>query len=102
MVFKEIDPKLWTYDKDGDTIEGYLLRVKEHVGMNDSTMYDFETKDGMMSVWGSAILDSKLGLIKVGTKVRITYKGLGEATGGKSAAKIFKVETDTEETEKSS
>lgn len=101
MVFKEIDPKLWTYEKDGDFLEGYLLRIQEHIGRNDSAMYDFETKDGLRSVWGSAILDSKLGLIKVGTKVRITYKGLGEAIGGKSAAKIFKVEVDVEETKKS-
>lgn len=94
MTYKEVNPEDWTYEKDGEFVEGILLRKQENVGTNDSMLYSIETPKGVKSVWGAAILDSRMGLVKVGAKVKITYKGLGEAKGGKNAPKIFKVEVD--------
>ncbi len=94
MAYKEIDPTDWAYDKDGDFIEGVLVRVQKDVGANDSMLYSIDTPEGAKNVWGAAILDSRMALAKVGDKVRITYKGLAEAKGGKNPAKIFKVEVD--------
>ncbi len=94
MAYKEVNPEVWAYANDGDFIEGILVNTQEDVGVNQSKLYSIETPDGVKSVWGSAILDSRMTLVKVGSKVRVTYGGLAEAKGGKNPAKIFKVEVD--------
>jgi len=96
MTYEEVNPELWTYSNDGDFIEGTLVLKQEDVGDNKSMMYSIETPQGVKNVWGSAVLDSRMQLVNVGYKVRITYKGLGLAKGGKNAPKIFKVEVDKE------
>ncbi len=96
MAYKEINPKEWKYEKEGDFVEGILVRVQENIGANKSMLYSIETPEGVKSVWGSAILDSRMALVKVGSKIKITYKGLAEAKGGKNPAKIFKVEVDSD------
>ena len=97
MAYKEINPEAWTYEKDGDFIEGVLLRKEDNVGENESWLYSIETPEGVKNVWGSAVLDTRIALIKVGEKVKITYKGKGEAKAGRNPPKIFKVEVDKEE-----
>lgn len=94
MAYKEIDPQDWKYEKDGDFIEGVLVRVQEDIGINKSKLYSLETPEGVKSVWGATILDSRMALVKVGEKIKITYKGHAEAKSGKNPAKIFKVEVD--------
>lgn len=96
MAYEEINPTEWKFEKDEDFIEGILVRSQENIGANKSMLYSIETSEGVKSVWGSAILDSRMALLKVGSKVKITYKGLGEAKSGKNAPKIFKVEVDRE------
>lgn len=97
MTYEEVNPEEWKYDKDGDFIEGHLLAKRSDVGANKSMMYSIETLEGEnKNVWGSAILDSRMDLIKIGSKIKITYKGLGEAKGGHNPPKIFKVEVDKE------
>ena len=87
MTYQEIDPQIWEYDFEGDFIEGRLVRSQEDVGVNKSMLYSIETPEGVKSVWGSAILDSKMALVKIGDKIKITYKGLAEAKSGKNPAK---------------
>jgi len=94
MVFKEINPLSWIYEKDGDCIEGILVKVQDNVGVNKSFLYHIETTQGIKSVWGATILDSRMALVPVGSKLKITYKGLAEAKKGKNPAKVFKVEVD--------
>jgi len=96
MAYKEINPEIWTYENDGDVIEGVLVLKQEDIGDNKSMMFSIETLEGVKNVWGSAVLDSRMKLVSVGTKIKITYKGLGEAKKGKNAPKIFKVEADLE------
>jgi len=96
MAYKEIDPKVWKYEKDGDFVEGILVQKQDKVGENESWMYSINTPEGIKNVWGSVILDSRMTLAKVGDKIKITYKGLGEAKSGRNAPKIFKVEVDEE------
>jgi len=58
-------------------------------------LYSIETEQKkFVSVWGSVILDQRMSLVNVGDKVKITFKGLGEAKQGHNAPKIFKVEVD--------
>lgn len=97
MTYEEINPQDWVYKNDGDFIEGILVRVQENIGPNKSMLYSIDTpNDGVKSVWGATLLDQRMALVKVEQKVKITYKGLGEAKGGHSAPKIYKVEVDKE------
>lgn len=96
MTYQEINPQTWTYVKDGDFIEGILIRKQENVGPNSSMLYSIETPAGVKNVWGATILDERMALVNVGDKIKITYKGNAEAKKGKKPAKIFKVEVDKE------
>lgn len=97
MAYQEVNPTTWTYSQDGDFIEGFLIRVQEDIGINKSMLYSIETPDGVKSVWGATILNERMALVKVGSKVKITYKGLAtDVKKGKNPAKIFKVEVDKE------
>ena len=98
-MYEEINPLIWKYEKDGDFIEGILVQVQGGIGANESKLYSIETPEGVKNVWGAAILDSRMSLVKVGEKIKITYKGLSEAKAGKNPAKIFKVEVDKDEVE---
>jgi hypothetical protein len=44
----------------------------------------------MMMVWGSAVLDDKIKLVKLGKPVRITYRGTKNAKG--RDIKVFELE----------
>lgn len=97
MAYTEINPSVWKYEKDGDFIEGILVRVQNDIGPNSSMLYSIETPEGVKNVWGSAILDERMSLVKIDNKVKITYKGLSlNKAKGKNAAKIFKVEVDSQ------
>lgn len=95
MAYKEINPTDWTYEKDGDFIEGVLVQRQSEIGPNKSMLYSIETpEEGVKNVWGATLLDSRMALVNVGEKIKITFKGLGEPKGGHNAPKIFKVEVD--------
>jgi hypothetical protein len=96
MVFKEVaQPGIWKPENEGDKIEGTLIRREADVGENHSNLYTIEQGNGeIVNVWGSVVLDSRMALVKVGSLIRITYKGLGERSGGKNAPKLFSVEVD--------
>ena len=96
-MYEEINPTDWTYSVDGDFIEGVLVQVQIDVGVNKSMLYSIETPEGVKNIWGAAILDTRMKLLKLGDKIKVTYKGLAKAKGGKKAAKLFKVEVDKEE-----
>ena len=94
MTYKEIEPTDWKYENDGDFIEGFLIQVQDNIGPNNSKLYSIETPEGVKNVWGATLLDSRMALVKVAEKIKITYKGKAEAKDGKNPAKIFKVEVD--------
>ena len=95
MVYEEVNPTAWIPKTEGEFIEGILLFSQADVGVNKSMIYNIETEEGIKSVWGSVILDSKMALVKVGEKIKITYLGKAkEKKGGKNPAKLFKVEID--------
>jgi hypothetical protein len=94
-MYQEIEPTIWKPEKDGDFIEGVLVRVQEKVGENESMLYGIETPEGVKNIWGSAVLDERMAFVKQGEKVKVTFKGLAKETKkGRSPAKIFKVEVD--------
>jgi len=98
MAYEEVNPTNWEYKKEGESIEGFFVRSQKDVGVNKSFLYSLETSQGIKNVWGSVILDEKMALVKLGDKIRITYKGLSKETSkGKKPAKLFKVEIDKQE-----
>ncbi len=96
MVFTEVESNDWKFEIEGDCIEGILLDKKSKIGPNEAMLYVLETSKGFENVWGSTILDQRMNLVEVGSKIRITYKGKADATPGKRPAHIFKVEVDKE------
>jgi hypothetical protein len=74
----------------GQTVEGTLKEVREGSFGN---IYDLQTKDGVQSIFGKALLDSKLSNIPVGKKVRITRLPDVKVKTGR-VAQDFKVEVD--------
>jgi len=99
--FKESTGNFWKPEKEGDKIQGLLVKVEEKVGPNESMLYHLEQKGGdRIQVWGSTVLDSRMIPVKIGQEVRITYKGEAEKGGrGKNKPKIYKVEYRDPETE---
>lgn len=94
MTYQEINPTTWKPENEGDFIEGVLVTSEDNVGKNNSWVYNIETPEGVKSVWGSAVLDMRMTFVKIGDKVKITFKGLGEAKPGRSPPKIFRVDVD--------
>ena len=98
-MYKEINPSTWSYEKEGDFIDGILVQKQEDIGVNNSMLYSIETPNGVINIWGATILDQRMAFTKEGVKLKITYQGLTEAKSGKNAAKIFKVEVGAESEE---
>lgn len=96
MAFEENNPGIWEYSKDGDMIEGVLLKIQDKVGPSDSMLYSLSVKEKPVNVWGSTILDQRMVGINVGDVIQIIYKGLAEAKPGKNPAKLFQVLIDKE------
>lgn len=94
MAFEENNPGFWIPEREGDVIEGVLIKKEENVGSNKSMLYTLEKDKKPTNVWGSTILDQRMVGINLGDLIRITYKGLGEKKSGKNAPKVFKVEVD--------
>ncbi len=97
MVYEEVESNEFKFENEGDCIEGVLLDKKSKIGPNEAMLYVLETAKGFENVWGSTILDQRMALFEVGSKIRITYQGKAPATPGKQPANIFKVEVDKEE-----
>jgi len=90
--WEELNPEVWNPENEGDSIEGILVNKQTGVGQNESNLYTIENVDTRVitSVWGSAVIDSRLVLAKLGEKVRIVYEGKETSKKGR-VVKLFKV-----------
>lgn len=61
---------------------GFLTGKRFEVGPNKSTMYEFDTREGLRSVWGATVLDSKLEHVPSGSLVRVEYLGERHGSSG--------------------
>jgi len=59
----------------GDEITGIYKDKKEDVGPNNVIIYEIETDEGLIAVWGSSVLDTRMKNIENGTMVKIVYLG---------------------------
>jgi len=100
MAYEKVEVGLWKPEKENDFIEGFFIRFESDVGTNHSMLYHLEVDKKPVSVWGAAILDTKMVAIKSGDKIKIVYLGLGEAKPGKNAPKQYDVFVDRAMAEK--
>ena len=74
--WKPIEPNVWKPKEIGDSIIGVVVNKTpkdESTGL--SAKYQLENPQGMILVWGSAILDDRMQYVPVGSKIRITFDG---------------------------
>ena len=82
---------VFVFQQEGDTIEGVLVKKREGKKY-DNMVYDIETKDGLKTIFGTAILDTRMENVAENTPVKIEY--IGEIkTGTGRLAKNFKIWT---------
>lgn len=84
MGFNEVGnelPEVWTPEKEGDVIEGTLMRKKTNVGKNKANLYVINVDGILKSVWGSTVLDEKMDNVHTEDVVRITFLGNDEDKG---------------------
>lgn len=113
MEFKEVESKnFWKPEDEGDYIIGKYVQLDRNVGTNNSNLYhiDISIKDGeaviggetqdmsgIVKVWGSAVLNDRMGSIPMDAIVKIAFDGRGEKKGGHAAPYLFKVFQATKE-----
>jgi hypothetical protein len=86
-------PPVWDFEKN-KTIEGKYVGKRQGIGKYKKNVYQIETKNGAYDVWGSTVLDRKMGEVDINQLVQITF--LGEAKGQNGSYKDFAVLVDDE------
>lgn len=72
----------WDYKTDKELIGIYVAR-EEHVGPNDSVLYQIEKEDSeVIGVWNNTVLEDKFQNVKIGDRVRIVYLGMSKSKKG--------------------
>ena len=96
IEWKEVESgNLFVFQQVGDTIEGVLV-AKRQSSKYETGAYDIQTKEGLRTIFGTAILDTRLQKVEVNAPVKIEYVGELK-TGTGRLAKNFKVFTSNKE-----
>lgn len=64
----------WDFETNPEMI-GIYIGKEEGIGTNNSTLYNFEKPEGVVSVWSTALLDSRFKNLKEGEEVKVIYLG---------------------------
>ncbi len=96
MAYKEVESgNIWKPEKDGEFVEGVLKAARESDMYKGNFIYDLETKAGIVSIFGTAVLNSRMQRTKVGDKLKIVYEGTElPKVKGHNPTKLFKVYKD--------
>jgi hypothetical protein len=82
MAFKEVKSSdflpTWDFEQEA-RIEGKYVGKREGIGKWKKNVYQVKTADGVYEVWGSTVLDRKMGEVEEGSQVQIEH--LGEMKG---------------------
>ena len=68
------DSKLFKFENVNDSIEGKLMNIRTG-GKFDSKMYDVETDSGMLTFFGSTVIDGRLTKDLIGSRIKVVYTG---------------------------
>lgn len=80
------ESEVWTEDY---VLVGFLAGRRINVGPNKSNMYEFDTRDGKVAVWGSTVLDGRLEDVPEGALVRLEWTGVHQ--GAENSYKTYSV-----------
>ena len=90
--WKPIEPNVWKPQAQGECIIGVLVnKVPKDENTGLSAKYQIENEEGMLLIWGGAVLDDRMQYVKIGSKVRITYDGKTKNKRNQDV-NLFKVE----------
>lgn len=64
-------------------IQGIYVSKNENVGANESTMYMLKTKDGLVGVWDTTVIHSKMSQIPIGSEVLVKSVGKKKGKNGR-------------------
>ncbi len=80
-------------EKENRELVGVLHGVEHEVGPNNSTLYSIKTeKDGVVSMWGSTVIDIRMKNVEIGNEIKIVYLGKEKSEKRKGATyKNFEV-----------
>jgi hypothetical protein len=91
---KEIKSALVKFEKFGDKVEG-IYRGTKVAGNFGNDAYAVETKDGEVTIFGTAVLSRKMKEVAVGKYVIITYiDDIPNGKKGQNPIKDFKVQVE--------
>jgi len=72
--WKEIERgDVFIFDDENQELAGTLKSIRE--GNFGNKVYDIETRNGLVSIFGTTILDSKMENIKPEQEIKIVYQG---------------------------
>ena len=67
---------MFSFDSEGDSLEGELIDVRTEQGKYKSTFDDIKRGNDLLSVFGSTVLDGRMKRVKIGEFVKIVFKGV--------------------------
>lgn len=74
------------------SLVGVYILKEEKVGSNESNLYHFEREDGkQVTVWGSAVIDSRMLKVPIGTEVKIEFLGMKKNPKTNRSFKDYKI-----------
>lgn len=81
---------VWT--KEGQTVEGIYIKLKENVGKNKSKIFVLLKDDKYIAIWDSYQLTQAFSVIPFHSEVKIIFKGQVELEGTNKQIKNFEVQ----------
>lgn len=96
MEFRKIEPGVFKFENKGDEIIGKLVKVGESSKYGKGKVYHLEKSNDETGevenvvIFGTKVLDDRMGFVEVGQYVKIVYKGEEPTKNGQNA-KIFEV-----------
>lgn len=84
-------PPVWEFETQGDLVGTFIGTETILAKGKDRTIHTFEVSSETFNVWGTAILDSRLGDVDPGSRVKVVKTGEKIPTKSGNAAWEFKV-----------
>lgn len=56
-------------------LTGVYLNSKGNLGANNSTIYEVRTPNGIVSFWGSTVIDNKMKHVPLGNEILVRFLG---------------------------
>ena len=97
--FKSVTPLFFKFEKEGDSIEGFLVDVQDFNYRNGDAAirYIIRTEDGVdYSFNGTAVINQRMALVTNGEYIKVEMTGTLD-TGNVQPAKMFEVYRDAGE-----